>query len=185
MVKRCAPTNVNSDRGFNSGRRRGNNPHPQIPDPSFPGAHGRWASATGRKYMLANMRLCASAHASRPGSFGSHGHRIDFCGSAAFYQSCCLSIDAVRNNNWSSSYCSAQRRCLNSTIGKTLRSHKNQFGDRGNRMTPAGMHVRRRKGACSRAYICDRWLKPSVRAPPESWGPGFADADYFLVSSRN
>ena len=33
MVKRCAPTNVNSDRGFNSGRRRGNNPHPQIPSP--------------------------------------------------------------------------------------------------------------------------------------------------------
>ena len=111
--------------------------NPQIPDPSFRGRTDAglqppvaniclrtcaFAPRTCIQDLLANMRLCAYARASRPGSFGSHGHRIDFCGSAAFYQSCYLSIDAVRNNNWSFSYCSAQRRCLNSTIGKTLRS---------------------------------------------------------------
>ena len=71
-----------------------------------------------REHAPLRLRTCIPA-----GVIRSHGHRIDFCGSAALYQSCYLSIDAVRNNNWSFSYCSAQRRCLNSTIGKTLRSH--------------------------------------------------------------
>ena len=68
---------------------------------------------------------CAVRRGMHPGRGHSvtHDHRIDFCEDAASYQSCYLCNDAVRNNNWiitGSRYCSAQRRCINSTIGKTL-----------------------------------------------------------------
>jgi hypothetical protein len=74
MVKHCALTNVNSDRGFESW------PGYEVKPPdchSSLEAHGHWIPATGR--ILG--RRADVAHP-RPGSFGSHGHRIDFCESA-------------------------------------------------------------------------------------------------------
>ena len=71
---------------------------PANPDPSF-----RGRTDAGLQPPVANIcsRTCAFAppHMHPGRVIRSHGHRIDFCGSAAFYQSCYLSIDAVRNNN--------------------------------------------------------------------------------------
>jgi hypothetical protein len=76
LIKHCALTNVNSDRGFEfwSGY--------EVKPPdchSSLEAHGHWIPATGHIFG----RRADVAHP-RPGSFGSHGHRIDFCESTVF-----------------------------------------------------------------------------------------------------
>ena len=78
LVKHCALTNVNSDRGFESW------PGYEVKPPdchSSLEAHGHWFPATGRIFG----RRADVAHP-RPGSFGPHGRRIDFCEDAAFCQ---------------------------------------------------------------------------------------------------
>jgi hypothetical protein len=56
--------------------------------------------------------------------------RDPLCESAAFYQLFYKSNLRFADNNWILN-------CFYSKVCKTLCSHKNQFGDRGNRMTPA------------------------------------------------
>ncbi len=81
MVKHCALTKVNSDRGFESW------PGYEVKPPdchSSLEAHGLLDTgfpATARIFG----RRADVAHP-RPGSFGSHGHRIDFCESAVLNQ---------------------------------------------------------------------------------------------------
>jgi hypothetical protein len=100
------------------------------------------------------------------------------CESAVFYQLSYESNLHFADNNWiftnfpikaiyaswtitGSSYCPQSVNCCNRKVGKTLRSHKNQFGDRGNPMTPDqdAQHL-----LVSR--ICGRWLENPVSNCP-------------------
>jgi hypothetical protein len=90
--------------------------------------------ATGRIFG----RRADVAHP-RPGSFGAHGHQIDFCERAAFYQLCHKSNLRFADSNWitnfaikaiyalrtatGSSCCPQSVNCFYGKVGKTLRSH--------------------------------------------------------------
>jgi hypothetical protein len=90
--KHCALTNVNSDRGFESW------PGYEVKPPdchSSLEAHGPWIPATGRIFG----RRADVAHP-RPGSFGSHGHRIDFCESTVLTNFAIKAFCTSRNHNW-------------------------------------------------------------------------------------
>jgi hypothetical protein len=78
--------NVNSNRGFESCPFVGYEVEPPACQCSLLVAHGQWTldfpgtgRILGRRVDVAHLR---------PGTFGPHGHRIDFCESAAFYQVC-------------------------------------------------------------------------------------------------
>jgi hypothetical protein len=75
LVKRCALTNVNSDRGFESWSFAEYEVEPPTCQCSLLEMHGQWTldfPATGRIFG----RRADVAHP-RPGSFGPHGHQIE------------------------------------------------------------------------------------------------------------
>ena len=78
--------NVNANRGFESWPCVGYEVEAPACQCSPLEAHGQWTldfPTTGRIFG----RRADVTHP-RPGSFGAHGHQIDFCESAAFYQLC-------------------------------------------------------------------------------------------------
>jgi hypothetical protein len=111
MVKHCALTNVNADRGFESW------PGYEVKPADWHSSletHGQMKldfPVTGRIFG----RRADVVHP-RSGSFGPHGHRIDFCESVVLNHFAIKAFFTLRNNNWIQLIVPQSVKCFNKMV---------------------------------------------------------------------